>query len=26
VDYKGTVSGKRIDGSSASGAWSATRG
>jgi len=26
VDYKGTVNGKRIDGTSASGAWSATRG
>jgi len=26
VDYKGRVNGKRIDGTSASGAWSATRG
>jgi len=26
VSYKGTVNGKRIDGTSASGAWSATRG
>jgi len=26
VDYKGTINGKRIDGTSASGAWSATRG
>src|SRR4051794_26493080 len=26
VDYKGTVNGKRIDGTSASGGWSATRG
>jgi hypothetical protein len=25
VDYKGTVNGKRIDGTSASGAWNATR-
>jgi hypothetical protein len=25
VDYKGTVNDKRIDGTSASGAWNATR-